>query len=99
MTLFSFCSEILTNSIRNTIYPIDFATYSTCPRPMEREDPEVPLNYPIHYDSLAVRWVYAKSSSLRFATILFIHLGSKKLNSLSFEGLARSHAFILKQSI
>lgn len=55
-------SEILINSIRNTIYPIDFAMYSTCPRPMEREEPEVPLNYPIHYDSLAVRWVDAKSS-------------------------------------
>ena len=48
-------SEILTNAIRNTIYPVDFSTYSTCPRPMERDEPEVPLNYPIHYDSLAVR--------------------------------------------
>ncbi|XP_055693597.1 uncharacterized protein LOC129795997 isoform X28 [Lutzomyia longipalpis] len=46
-------TEILIGAIRNTIYPVDFSIYSTCPRPMEPEPVEVPLNYPIHYDSLA----------------------------------------------
>uniref|UniRef100_A0A1L8DKW2 Protein kinase c conserved region 1 n=1 Tax=Nyssomyia neivai TaxID=330878 RepID=A0A1L8DKW2_9DIPT len=46
-------AEILIGAIRNTIYPVDFSIYSTCPRPLEPEPIEVPLNYPIHYDSLA----------------------------------------------
>ncbi len=50
-------SEILTNAIRDTIYPVDFSIYSTCPRAVEMDPPEIPVNYPIHYDSLAVRHV------------------------------------------
>ncbi|XP_059622271.1 uncharacterized protein LOC132265573 isoform X2 [Phlebotomus argentipes] len=46
-------AEILIAAIRSTIYPVDFSIYSTCPRPLEPEPVEVPLNYPIHYDSLA----------------------------------------------
>ncbi|XP_055704931.1 uncharacterized protein LOC129802840 isoform X3 [Phlebotomus papatasi] len=46
-------TEILINAIRTTIYPVDFSIYSTCPRPLEPEPVELPLNYPIHYDSLA----------------------------------------------
>lgn len=52
---FSFVySEILTNAIRDCLYPVDFSIYSTCPRAMAMDAPEIPVNYPIHYDSLAV---------------------------------------------
>lgn len=48
-------SEILTIAIRECTYPIDFSIYSTCPRAVEMDPPELPVNLPIHYDSLAVR--------------------------------------------
>ncbi|XP_037031583.1 uncharacterized protein LOC119071060 isoform X9 [Bradysia coprophila] len=46
-------NEILTTTIRDTIYPVDFSIYSTCPRAVEMDPPEIPVNLPIHYDSLA----------------------------------------------
>lgn len=48
-------SEVLSNAIRDSVYPIDFSVYSTCPRAIEMEAPEIPVNFPTHYDSLAVR--------------------------------------------
>ncbi|XP_020810041.1 uncharacterized protein LOC110185488 isoform X19 [Drosophila serrata] len=45
-------SDILTTALRDTIYPVDFSIYSTCPR-AEVEPLELPVIYPVHYDSLA----------------------------------------------
>ncbi|XP_068145151.1 uncharacterized protein [Drosophila tropicalis] len=45
-------SEILTTALRDTVYPVDFSIYSTCPR-AEVEPLELPVIYPVHYDSLA----------------------------------------------
>lgn len=50
---------MLTIALRTTIYPIDFAMYSTCPR-AEIEPVDIPVNLPIHYDSLAVREGFEK---------------------------------------
>lgn len=46
-------SDILTAALRDTIYPVDFSVYSTCPR-AEVEPLDLPVIYPVHYDSLAV---------------------------------------------
>lgn len=46
-------SDILTAALRDTIYPVDFSIYSTCPR-AEVEPLDLPVIYPVHYDSLAV---------------------------------------------
>ncbi|KRF99150.1 uncharacterized protein Dwil_GK17967, isoform M [Drosophila willistoni] len=45
-------SEILTTALRDTVYPVDFSIYSTCPR-AEVEPLDLPVIYPVHYDSLA----------------------------------------------
>ncbi|XP_055383433.1 uncharacterized protein LOC129613411 isoform X2 [Condylostylus longicornis] len=45
-------SEIVTHALRDSLYPVDFSIYATCPR-AEIEIPEIPVNLPIHYDSLA----------------------------------------------
>ncbi|XP_032570720.1 uncharacterized protein LOC6609898 isoform X7 [Drosophila sechellia] len=45
-------SDILTTALRDTIYPVDFSIYSTCPR-AEVEPLDLPVIYPVHYDSLA----------------------------------------------
>ncbi|KAM8714092.1 hypothetical protein ACLKA7_014273 [Drosophila subpalustris] len=45
-------SDILTTALRDTVYPVDFSIYSTCPR-AEVEPLELPVIYPVHYDSLA----------------------------------------------
>ncbi|XP_037031586.1 uncharacterized protein LOC119071060 isoform X12 [Bradysia coprophila] len=37
-------NEILTTTIRDTIYPVDFSIYSTCPRAVEMDPPEIPHN-------------------------------------------------------
>ncbi|XP_064535905.1 uncharacterized protein LOC135426619 isoform X20 [Drosophila montana] len=44
--------DILTTALRETVYPVDFSIYSTCPR-AEVEPMELPVIYPVHYDSLA----------------------------------------------
>lgn len=46
-------SDILTTALRDTVYPVDFSIYSTCPR-ADVEPLELPVIYPVHYDSLAV---------------------------------------------
>ncbi|XP_017146930.1 uncharacterized protein LOC108158777 isoform X7 [Drosophila miranda] len=45
-------SDILTTALRETVYPVDFSIYSTCPR-AEVEPLDLPVIYPVHYDSLA----------------------------------------------
>ncbi|XP_032305958.1 uncharacterized protein LOC6494440 isoform X24 [Drosophila ananassae] len=45
-------SDILTTALRDTVYPVDFSIYSTCPR-ADVEPLELPVIYPVHYDSLA----------------------------------------------
>ncbi|XP_044312484.1 uncharacterized protein LOC108051827 isoform X6 [Drosophila rhopaloa] len=45
-------SDILTTALRDTAYPVDFSIYSTCPR-AEVEPLDLPVIYPVHYDSLA----------------------------------------------
>ncbi|XP_022231199.2 uncharacterized protein LOC111080086 isoform X17 [Drosophila obscura] len=45
-------SDILTTALRDTVYPVDFSVYSTCPR-AEVEPLDLPVIYPVHYDSLA----------------------------------------------
>ncbi|XP_043947597.1 uncharacterized protein LOC108030165 isoform X7 [Drosophila biarmipes] len=45
-------SDILTTALRDTVYPVDFSIYSTCPR-AEVEPLDLPVIYPVHYDSLA----------------------------------------------
>ncbi|KAH8283684.1 hypothetical protein KR018_012070 [Drosophila ironensis] len=45
-------SDILTAALRDTVYPVDFSIYSTCPR-ADVEPLELPVIYPVHYDSLA----------------------------------------------
>ena len=46
-------SEILTNALRDTVYPVDFSIYATCPR-AEIDPLDIPVIYPIPYDALAV---------------------------------------------
>lgn len=46
-------SEILTKALRDTIYPVDFSMYTTCPR-AEVEPIDLPVIYPIPYDTMAV---------------------------------------------
>ncbi|XP_033253648.1 uncharacterized protein LOC117185790 isoform X15 [Drosophila miranda] len=45
-------SDILTTALRDTVYPVDFSIYSTCPR-AEVKPLDLPVIYPVHYDSLA----------------------------------------------
>lgn len=56
----------MTNVIRETVYPVDFSIYATCPRAVEMDPPEVPVNLPIHYDSLAVRHVHGHVVEFRY---------------------------------
>ncbi|KAI8116898.1 Protein kinase C-like 3 [Lucilia cuprina] len=46
-------SEILTRALRDTIYPVDFSVYTTCPR-ADIEPMDLPVIYPIPYDTMAV---------------------------------------------
>ncbi|GAB0086889.1 uncharacterized protein DMENIID0001_011000 [Sergentomyia squamirostris] len=58
-------TEIMTGAIRATVYPVDFSIYSTCPRPLEPEPVEVPLNYPIHYDSMATNMEHLNEARMQ----------------------------------
>lgn len=49
----SVISDILSVALRDTVYPLDFSIYSTCPR-AELDPMEMPVIYPVHYDSMAV---------------------------------------------
>ncbi|KAM8714091.1 hypothetical protein ACLKA7_014273 [Drosophila subpalustris] len=57
-------SDILTTALRDTVYPVDFSIYSTCPR-AEVEPLELPVIYPVHYDSLAHNMEQLGSGILR----------------------------------
>ncbi|XP_017868024.1 PREDICTED: uncharacterized protein LOC108616967 isoform X20 [Drosophila arizonae] len=57
-------SDILTTALRDTVYPVDFSIYSTCPR-AEVEPLELPVIYPVHYDSLAHNMEHLGSGLLR----------------------------------
>ncbi|XP_030388142.1 uncharacterized protein LOC115634446 isoform X15 [Scaptodrosophila lebanonensis] len=57
-------SDILTTALRDTIYPVDFSMYSTCPR-AEVEPIELPVIYPVHYDSLAHNMEHLGLGNLR----------------------------------
>lgn len=46
-------SEILTRALRDTIYPVDFSIYTTCPR-ADVEPIDLPVIYPMQYDTMAV---------------------------------------------
>ncbi|XP_037944764.1 uncharacterized protein LOC119677475 isoform X11 [Teleopsis dalmanni] len=45
-------SDMLTRALRDTIYPVDFSMYSTCPR-AEIDPMDLSVMYPMHYDALA----------------------------------------------
>ncbi|XP_023168635.2 uncharacterized protein LOC111597922 isoform X1 [Drosophila hydei] len=57
-------SDILTTALRDTVYPVDFSIYSTCPR-AEVEPLDLPVIYPVHYDSLAHNMEHLGSGMLR----------------------------------
>ncbi|XP_017959856.1 uncharacterized protein LOC108653680 isoform X15 [Drosophila navojoa] len=57
-------TDILTTALRDTVYPVDFSIYSTCPR-AEVEPLELPVIYPVHYDSLAHNMENLGSGMLR----------------------------------
>lgn len=46
-------SEHLTKALRDTIYPVDFSMYATCPR-ADIDPMDLPVIYPIPYDTMAV---------------------------------------------
>nr|XP_032293068.1 uncharacterized protein LOC6635370 isoform X15 [Drosophila virilis] len=56
--------DILTTALRDTVYPVDFSIYSTCPR-AEVEPLELPVIYPVHYDSLAHNMEHLGAGILR----------------------------------
>ncbi|XP_065366880.1 uncharacterized protein LOC135959756 isoform X12 [Calliphora vicina] len=45
-------SEILSRALRDTIYPVDFSIYTTCPR-ADIDPMDLPVIYPIPYDTMA----------------------------------------------
>ncbi|KAH8402273.1 hypothetical protein KR009_010968 [Drosophila setifemur] len=57
-------SDILTTALRDTVYPVDFSIYSTCPR-AEVEPLDLPVIYPVHYDSLAHNMEHNLAAGLR----------------------------------
>ncbi|XP_061398111.1 uncharacterized protein LOC133333817 isoform X18 [Musca vetustissima] len=46
-------SEMMTRALRETIYPVDFSIYTTCPR-AEVEPMDLPVIYPMPYETVAV---------------------------------------------
>ncbi|XP_050326794.1 uncharacterized protein LOC126757159 isoform X11 [Bactrocera neohumeralis] len=45
-------SDIITATLRDTVYPVDFSVYATCPR-AEIDPLDMPVIYPVNYDALA----------------------------------------------
>lgn len=75
-------SEMLTRALRETVYPVDFSMYSTCPR-AEVEPIDLPVIYPMPYETVAVsvrtlrrrfppQYTYVYISSYMYT--LFIHI-------------------------
>ncbi|XP_065366881.1 uncharacterized protein LOC135959756 isoform X13 [Calliphora vicina] len=50
-------SEILSRALRDTIYPVDFSIYTTCPR-ADIDPMDLPVIYPIPYDTMAGPFQY-----------------------------------------
>uniref|UniRef100_A0A1I8N1T5 Protein kinase C-like 3 n=1 Tax=Musca domestica TaxID=7370 RepID=A0A1I8N1T5_MUSDO len=46
-------SEMMTRALRETVYPVDFSIYTTCPR-AEVEPIDLPVIYPMPYETVAV---------------------------------------------
>ncbi|XP_073814182.1 uncharacterized protein isoform X20 [Musca autumnalis] len=46
-------SEMMTRALRETVYPVDFSIYTTCPR-AEIEPMDLPVIYPMPYETVAV---------------------------------------------
>lgn len=46
-------SDIITATLRDTVYPVDFSVYATCPR-AEIDPLDMPVIYPVNYDAIAV---------------------------------------------
>ncbi|XP_073814203.1 uncharacterized protein isoform X36 [Musca autumnalis] len=45
-------SEMMTRALRETVYPVDFSIYTTCPR-AEIEPMDLPVIYPMPYETVA----------------------------------------------
>ncbi|XP_004534709.1 uncharacterized protein LOC101457517 isoform X15 [Ceratitis capitata] len=45
-------SDIITATLRDTVYPVDFSVYATCPR-AEIDPLDMPVIYPVNYDAIA----------------------------------------------
>ncbi|XP_053965933.1 uncharacterized protein LOC128868160 isoform X22 [Anastrepha ludens] len=45
-------SDIIIGALRDTVYPVDFSIYATCPR-AEIDPLDMPVIYPVNYDPLA----------------------------------------------
>ncbi|XP_067627072.1 uncharacterized protein [Eurosta solidaginis] len=45
-------SDIISATLRDTLYPVDFAIYASCPR-AEIDPLDMPVIYPVNYDALA----------------------------------------------
>ncbi|XP_069965335.1 uncharacterized protein [Bactrocera oleae] len=50
-------SDIITATLRDTVYPVDFSVYATCPR-AEVDPLDMPVIYPVNYDALARAYQY-----------------------------------------
>lgn len=46
-------AELLTRALRDTVYPVDFSMFSSCPR-AEVEPTDLPVIYPTGFDPMAV---------------------------------------------
>lgn len=47
-------TEILSAALRETVYPVDFSIYTSCPRAETSEIADLPVIYPVSYDQMAV---------------------------------------------
>ncbi|KAL9919916.1 uncharacterized protein ACN427_001659 isoform 12-T14 [Glossina fuscipes fuscipes] len=50
-------AEILTRALRDTVYPVDFSMFSSCPR-AEVEPTDLPVIYPTGFDPMAGTYFY-----------------------------------------
>ncbi|XP_075169236.1 uncharacterized protein LOC142241343 isoform X18 [Haematobia irritans] len=46
-------TDMMTRALRDTVYPVDFSMYTTCPR-SESEPIDLPVIYPMQYETVAV---------------------------------------------
>ncbi|XP_011184501.2 uncharacterized protein LOC105213405 isoform X8 [Zeugodacus cucurbitae] len=57
-------SEIITATLRDSVYPVDFSVYATCPR-AEVDPLDMPVIYPVNYDGLAQNMEGSNFSALQ----------------------------------